>query len=222
MPPGSPPGLGLLCASISAAVEPVAMIEAPSLRCGSATWMALIVPTRLVLIRRSRPAAAAGPSCRRYRPAPPRCRACRTRRARPPARRAAAPASRTSALRGDDPLAGLLDQPGGLLEVLRRGHRVADGLEVLAEVDRDDVGALFGQPDRMTAALSAGGAGDECDLAFNASHCRSLRPLISGRLAVFTGLRSRAVRTLHRDGRWRRLPPQAQRICLSIMRTVLS
>ena len=34
-----------------------------------------------------------------------------------------------------------------------------------AEVDRDDVGALFGQPDRVAAALPARRAGDECDLS---------------------------------------------------------
>ncbi len=75
-------------------------------------------------------------------------------------------------LRGDDAAAGLLDELGGLLEVLGRRHRVADGRDVLAQVDRDDVGALLGQPDRVTAALPARGAGDECDFPLNASHCR--------------------------------------------------
>jgi hypothetical protein len=33
-----------------AAVEPVAMIDAPSGRCGSEAWIALIVPSRIVSI----------------------------------------------------------------------------------------------------------------------------------------------------------------------------
>ncbi len=41
----------------------------------------------------------------------------------------------------------------------------------LAEVDRDDVGALFGQPDRMAAALTTCGAGDECDFPGNPAFC---------------------------------------------------
>ncbi len=71
----------------------------------------------------------------------------------------------------DDPLAGLLDVVLGLFEVFQGGHWVADGVVVLADVDRDDVRALFGQPDRVAATLPSAGAGDECDLAFNASHC---------------------------------------------------
>ena len=75
-------------------------------------------------------------------------------------------------LRRDDALPGLLDELGGLLEVLRRRHRVADGVEVLTQVDGDDVGALFGQPDRVAAALAARGAGDEGDFPLNASHLK--------------------------------------------------
>ncbi len=68
--PGRRRGCRFLATSISAAVEPVAMIEAPSLRCGSATWMALMVPIRLVLMHvdpglQSR----LDPSCPRCRPA---------------------------------------------------------------------------------------------------------------------------------------------------------
>jgi hypothetical protein len=36
---------------------------------------------------------------------------------------------------------------------------------LLAEVDGDDVGALFGEADRMRPALTAGGAGNEDDIA---------------------------------------------------------
>ena len=45
------------------------------------------------------------------------------------------------------------------------GHRQR-ALDIVADVDGDDVGALFGQPHRVAAALAAGGAGDEGDLAF--------------------------------------------------------
>ena len=58
-------------------------------------------------------------------------------------------------LRRDDALPRLLDELRGLLEVLRRRHRVADRREVLTPVDGDDVGALLGQPDRVAAALAA-------------------------------------------------------------------
>ena len=73
---------------------------------------------------------------------------------------------------GDDALTGLLDQLGGLVEILRLGHRVADCLDVVADVDRDDVGALLGQPNRVAAALPARSAGDECNFSLNASHYR--------------------------------------------------
>ena len=73
-------------------------------------------------------------------------------------------------LRRDNALSGLFDELRGLLEILRRGHRVADRREVLTAVDRDDVGAFLGEPDRMTAALPARGTGDECDFPLNASH----------------------------------------------------
>jgi hypothetical protein len=49
---------------------------------------------------------------------------------------------------------------------VRRGrHRVRHAGDLGTQVHRDDVGAFFGQPDRVAAALSAGGAGDESDLA---------------------------------------------------------
>ena len=49
-------------------------------------------------------------------------------------------------------LAFLLDQPGGLVEVLRPRERILVGLDVLADVHGDDVGALGGkQSVRATA-----------------------------------------------------------------------
>ena len=51
------------------------------------------------------------------------------------------------ALLGDDAAAGLLDEIDGLIEVLRAGHRIWHGRHLLAQVERDDVGALFGESD---------------------------------------------------------------------------
>ena len=46
------------------------------------------------------------------------------------------------------------------------------GVDLLADVDGDDVGALLRQPHRVRAALTARRAGDESDLAFDTSgHC---------------------------------------------------
>ena len=73
-------------------------------------------------------------------------------------------------LRSHYPPSGLLDQVRGLLEVLGPGHGIADGGEVLTDVDRDDVGSLFGQSYRMAATLPTTGSGDESDFALNASH----------------------------------------------------
>ena len=73
-------------------------------------------------------------------------------------------------LGGDHALPRLLDELRGLFEIFGRGHRIADRCEILATVDRDDVGALLGQPNRVTAALAASGAGDEGDFSLNSSH----------------------------------------------------
>ena len=73
-------------------------------------------------------------------------------------------------LRGESAAPRLLDECRGLLEVLRRRHRVTDRRDVLTEVDSDDVGAFLGQPDRVTPALPARGAGDERDLSLYSSH----------------------------------------------------
>ena len=131
------------------------MIDAPSLRCGSAAWMALIVPIRLVLITSIQACRAADP----FMPAMP---ACGDDDVEPAELGDAGLEGRLQpaavahvGLRRDDALPRLLDETGGLLEVLRRRHRVADGGEVLAPVDGDDVGALLGQPDRVAAALPA-------------------------------------------------------------------
>jgi hypothetical protein len=89
-------------------------------------------------------------------------------------------------LRRDDAATGLLHQLGGLFEVLGRRHRVADGRDVLAQVDRDDVRAFFGEPDRVAAALAARRAGDKCDFPLHASHSKVV---LSHRLLMCFGRR---------------------------------
>ena len=61
----------------------------------------------------------------------------------------------------------------GLGEVFRGGRGRGRVVEPAADVDRDDVGALFGEPHRVAAALAARGAGDERDLAVY-----TIRPLL--------------------------------------------
>src|SRR3984957_13340117 len=66
----------------------------------------------------------------------------------------------------DDPPVERLDLLDGFGEVLLGGARVGGHrLDRPGDVDRDDVGPLLGQPDRVAAALAAGGTGDEGDLA---------------------------------------------------------
>jgi hypothetical protein len=62
------------------------------------------------------------------------------------------------------------DQADRLLQVVRAGQRVLDRVDVVAQVDRDDVGALLGQPHRVAAALAARRARDEGDLALHTPH----------------------------------------------------
>ena len=73
--------------------------------------------------------------------------------------------------RGDDALAELLDQRGGLFEVLRCRTGCRRVLELLADVDGDDVGALLGQAHRMAATLSTRRARDERDLSCYSPCC---------------------------------------------------
>ena len=76
--------------------------------------------------------------------------------------------------RDDAPVEGLhlLD---GLREVRLGRAAVGHGGDVLAEVDRDDVGTFFGQPHRVGPALAPGGTGDERDLALHPSQVLSSR-----------------------------------------------
>ena len=70
-------------------------------------------------------------------------------------------------LAGQHLAAGLFHQPRGLGEILGGGHRIGDGVgDRLADVDRDDVGALSGQPDGMRTALPTRGPGDQRNAPF--------------------------------------------------------
>ena len=73
-------------------------------------------------------------------------------------------------LRGDGPPARLLHLQPGLLEVPRSGQRVTVGLDVVADVEEDDVGPLFGQLDGVAAALTARRTGYQNDFVLYSSH----------------------------------------------------
>ena len=69
-------------------------------------------------------------------------------------------------LGGDDPPVLALDQSAVSARSSGVDAAIRSTVSIcLADVDRDDVGALLGQPDRVSAALAAGRAGDERDLA---------------------------------------------------------
>jgi len=65
----------------------------------------------------------------------------------------------------DDPPVQLLHQAAGLGQVRRGGQRIGHRVDVRAQVDGHDVGALGGEPYRVRAALAAARAGDQGDLA---------------------------------------------------------
>ncbi|KZO60227.1 hypothetical protein A2U19_02810 [Dietzia maris] len=64
---------------------------------------------------------------------------------------------------GMDPPPERLDLSDGGLEIVGRRHVVLDGVDLRAEVDRDDVSALCGERDSMASALTARGSGDKDD-----------------------------------------------------------
>jgi hypothetical protein len=68
-------------------------------------------------------------------------------------------------LAAHDPPAELLDHGHGLRQVFLGGQRVRVRLDLLADVDRDDVGALFRKPHGVAASLPACRSGDQRDLA---------------------------------------------------------
>ena len=68
--------------------------------------------------------------------------------------------------RGDDSPVQLLDQIRGFCEIVRGCRRnLCVGADRTADVERDDVGTLGGQPYRVTTSLTACRPCDECDLA---------------------------------------------------------
>jgi hypothetical protein len=69
----------------------------------------------------------------------------------------------------DDAPVETLDQIRCLVEVFRRCMRVAEVVDRPADVDGDDVGVLFSEPDGVTAALPAGCPTDVRDLALDAT-----------------------------------------------------
>ena len=73
-------------------------------------------------------------------------------------------------LAGDDTSAFLLDELGGLVEVLGARVGIVDGVDVAADVERDDVRPVRREPDRMRAALASRRSGDEGDFAVQISH----------------------------------------------------
>ena len=89
--------------------------------------------------------------------------------------------SRTSALRLITRRSRSSIMRCGLGEIGVRGAVVLDGLEVAADVERDDVGALLREPYGVATALTACRAGDQSDLALDPSH--SVSPL-SGRASL--------------------------------------
>ena len=64
-----------------------------------------------------------------------------------------------------DPAVEILHQPHRLLQVLGRRHGIGDRVDLRADVQGDDVGALFGQPHRVGTALPPCRPGDDRDFA---------------------------------------------------------
>jgi hypothetical protein len=68
-------------------------------------------------------------------------------------------------LHGQDPTVQRFDLLDRLLHVGLRRHRVGDRVEGVQGVDRDDVGPLASEVNRVAASLPPRRAGDQCDLA---------------------------------------------------------
>ncbi len=76
-------------------------------------------------------------------------------------------------LLGDDAGTGVLDELDRGGQIVGSGHRVGHRRDLVAEVHRDDVGAFGRQLHRVRAALTAGRASDEGDLALQGTHVRA-------------------------------------------------
>src|SRR5437588_8222214 len=82
-------------------------------------------------------------------------------------------------LGGVDAAVVSLDQVGGFSQILRRGGGdQIHGVDLLADVHRDDVGAFLRQPHRVRTALTTGRTGDERNLAFDSTRHRYLVSLL--------------------------------------------
>nr|WP_281174621.1 metalloregulator ArsR/SmtB family transcription factor [Cryptosporangium arvum] len=89
----------------------------------------------------------------------------------------------------DDAPVERFDQPDRFGQVVGPSHRIPHRADLAAEIDRDDVRALLGEPDRVTAALPPCGTGDERDLAVELPHAAS-RSRLTGKsvLAYRSGM----------------------------------
>ena len=67
-------------------------------------------------------------------------------------------------LSGHNSRSGVLHEFDRGRKIVRGGQRVGNAGDLIAQVDRDDVGTLRGKLDRVRTALTAGCAGDEGDL----------------------------------------------------------
>ena len=92
-----------------------------------------------------------------------------------------------------DSRTGVLDELDRGGQIVGGGHRVGDRGDLVADVDRDDVGAVGRQPDRLRAALTASRAGDERDLACERRSIDGAQ-LALGRVARDDGLQHLDVR----------------------------
>ena len=72
-------------------------------------------------------------------------------------------------LTGDDASALLLDELDGLVKILGTGIGVVDGIDVTADVERNDVRAVRRESHRMRATLASSRSGDEGDFAVQIS-----------------------------------------------------
>ena len=138
--------------AMNAAIDPVTMIDAPACRCLRLACTRLSTPTRSTSTA-STNACGGRPAVSGQMPA------LATTMSRWP--NSATPAIDRGGQRravadvgdlGVRALALLLDQPGGLVEVLGPRERVLVGLDVFADVHGDDVGALGGQQSARATA----------------------------------------------------------------------
>lgn len=80
-------------------------------------------------------------------------------------------------LERDDATTKILHNVRRFIEVFRRGERIKVGLDLLANVDRDNVSSFLRHADRVCAALAPCRTSDERDLAVETvAHRTSIHP----------------------------------------------